>query len=260
MSITSPQSTLAFERHGTGTPLVLLPGLTFDRRSWRPIVERLGDDVAVVAVDLPGHGGSPGPPADLADVAAQVHRLLDRLGVAEPIVVGHSMSGALAMIYAASYPVRGAVSIDAPVDVGPFAEALQYLAPALRGPGFAEAFEPFRRSMGLDLVPEPLRAVALDAQEIRREVVLGYWDQLLRSDAGELQRWVEETARTIDVPVLAVFGRRLAGADRDYLRRLVPSVQLEVWPGAGHFAHLVDADRFAARLRAFADFCERERP
>jgi pimeloyl-ACP methyl ester carboxylesterase len=113
--------------------------------------------------------------------------------------------------------------------------------------------------MGLNLVPEPLRAAALAAHEVRREVVLGYWDQLMRSDADQLQAWVEEIAGTIDVPCLAVFGRQLSREERDYLRRLVSRVQVEEWPGRGHFVHLADADRFAARLHAFADFCDRGR-
>jgi hypothetical protein len=32
-------------------------------------------------------------------------------------------------------------------------------------------------------------------------------------------------------------------------------VQLEQWAGDGHFVHLVDADRFATRLRRFVDHC-----
>lgn len=257
MTTTSEQAPLAFERHGTGLPIVLLPGLTFDRRSWRPTVDRLGPDVCTIAIDLPAHGASAGPPCDLEEVAAQVDALLERIGVADPIVVGHSMSGAVAMIYAAAYPVRGVVIVESPVNVAPFAEMVQFLAPSLRGDGFADAFAPFERSMGLDLVPEPLRTEALDAHEVRRDVVLGYWDQLLRTDANELQRWVEEVAATIEVPSLAVFGQHLTSEERDYLRRLLPAVEVEEWPGRGHFVHLADADRFAARLRAFADGCDR---
>jgi pimeloyl-ACP methyl ester carboxylesterase len=145
------------------------------------------------------------------------------------------------------------VTVDSAIDVRPFAHGVQRLAPALRGSGFADAFAQFERSMGLDLVPEPLRTAALDAQEVRQDVVLGYWDQLLRSDPGELQAWVEEIARRIDVPYLAVFGGRLPADARGYLRRLVPQVQLEEWDGRGHFVHLAEADRFAARLRAFVN-------
>src|SRR4051812_2641149 len=69
----------------TACPIVLLPGLTFERRTWRPIVERLGDDVCSVAVDPPAHGDSAGPPCDLADVAARVHCLVERLGIEDPV-------------------------------------------------------------------------------------------------------------------------------------------------------------------------------
>jgi pimeloyl-ACP methyl ester carboxylesterase len=247
-----PQPSLAFDRRGTGVPIVLLPGLTFSRAAWRPIVERLEDQVSTIAVDLPAHGESAGPPCDLADVTVQVHELLESLGVADPIVVGHSMSGSVAMIYAATYPVRGAVSVDAGFDVRPFARGVQQLEPALRGGDFASAFAHFERSMGFELVPEPLRSVALSAQTVRQDVVLGYWDQLLRTDADALQAWVEELARKITAPCLAVFGRQLAADERAYVRRLVPHVRLEEWDGRGHFVHLAEADRFAARLRRFA--------
>jgi pimeloyl-ACP methyl ester carboxylesterase len=43
-------------------PLVLLPGLTFDRRIWQPVLDhlaRIDPGRQVLAVDLPGHGESP---------------------------------------------------------------------------------------------------------------------------------------------------------------------------------------------------------
>jgi pimeloyl-ACP methyl ester carboxylesterase len=260
MPTTSKPRSLGFDRRGAGVPIVLLPGLTFERRTWRPIVERLGDSVCSIAVDLPAHGDSAGSPCDLADVAARVHDLVERLGIDDPVVVGHSMSGGVAMIYAASYPARGAVTVDSPANLAPFAELVQRLEPALRGPGFARAFEPFQQSMGFDRVPEPLRSEVLAAQEIRQDLVLGYWDQLMRSEPEQLQAWVEEVAAAINVPVLAVFGRQLTGDEREYFRQLVRGAQLEEWPGRGHFVHLAEADRFAARLRAFADLCETRRP
>jgi hypothetical protein len=54
--------------------------------------------------------------------------------------------------------------------------------------------------MRLDLLPEPV------PQEIRQHVVLGYWDELIRSHPEELQRRIEEIARRIEAPRLAVFG------------------------------------------------------
>jgi pimeloyl-ACP methyl ester carboxylesterase len=248
-------ATLAYDDHGAGVPIVLLPGLTFDRSCWRPIVDRLGSDVRTITVDLPGQGESAGPPRPLVDVAAQVHELVADLGVERPIVVGHSMSGAVAMIYAASYAVRGVVDIDNPFDVRPFAALVKRLTPALRSPAFEDVFARFQESMGLDRVPPPLRSQALASQEVRQDVVVGYWEQLLRSDPEELQAWIDELAEAIAVPVLAVFGETLPPEQRDYARRLVPGIQLEEWPGRGHFVHLAEADRFAARLREFAELC-----
>jgi pimeloyl-ACP methyl ester carboxylesterase len=135
MPTTTQPTSLAFDRRGAGVPIVLLAGLTFERRTWRPIIERLGHDVCSLAVDLPGHGDSAGSPYDMTDAAARFHHLVETLGIEAPVVVGHSMSGGVAMTYAASYPARGAVTVDSQANLVPFAELLQRLEPALRGPG-----------------------------------------------------------------------------------------------------------------------------
>jgi pimeloyl-ACP methyl ester carboxylesterase len=94
-------------------------------------------------------------------------------------------------------------------------------------------------------MPEPV------PQDIRQDVVLGYWDQLLRTEPAELQAWIEQVGGATDVPALALFGNELTGEQRDDIRAHARTVEVEEWPGHGHFLHLVDADRFAARLRAF---------
>ena len=126
---------LAYDAQGSGPPLVFIHGLTFDRTSWRPITGRLVDGYRCFAIDLPGHGDSSGPPCPLDDIAAELHRVLDRLGVEPPVVVGHSMSAALAGVYAARYPEAGVVDVDQPLYVRPFVELVQSLAPALRSGG-----------------------------------------------------------------------------------------------------------------------------
>jgi pimeloyl-ACP methyl ester carboxylesterase len=112
---------------------VFVHGLTFDRTSWQPIIDRLAGRYRCTAVDLPGHGDSDGPPRPLADIAAALHRLLDALGIGRPVVVGHSMGAPVVCIYAAAYPVRGVVDVDQPLFVRPFAELVHSLAPGLRG-------------------------------------------------------------------------------------------------------------------------------
>src|SRR6266545_2844753 len=62
---------LAYDDEGAGTPVVFLHGLTFDRRSWRPIMERLDGSVRSIAIDLPAHGESRGTPPPFEQFSAR---------------------------------------------------------------------------------------------------------------------------------------------------------------------------------------------
>src|SRR4051812_30311700 len=68
--------------------LVLLHGLTFDRTTWRPVLDdlaRVDPTRRVVALDLPGHGASPAWPAyDIESVAAGVHAAVEAAGIHAP--------------------------------------------------------------------------------------------------------------------------------------------------------------------------------
>ena len=243
-------SELAYDLEGRGAPIVFLHGLTFDRRTWRPIIDRLGHEVQPLSIDLPAHGESPGDPMPLEQVAAEVHDLVTALGLEDPIVVGHSMSGAIAFVYASTYPTRAVVTVDSGPEVQPFAEIVQQLEPTLRGPGFAQAWTHFEMTLGLDRIPEPVSSLVLETHEVQQDVVLGYWEQLFQAGPVELQAWVDEIVESIQVPCLGIFGRSLTRGERERFERL-PDVQIDEWVDAGHFVHLVDPDRFATRLREF---------
>jgi pimeloyl-ACP methyl ester carboxylesterase len=246
---------LAYDIEGDGVPVVFLHGLTFDRRSWRPIIERLGGSVRSIAIDLPAHGDSLGLPAPLEEIAARIHALLGSLAVERPVVVGHSMSAGLACIYAAAYPVRGVVVVDSGPDARPFAELIHKLAPAIRGPRFADAWPTFENSLGLERIPAPVRSVVLAGRRVDQDVVVGYWEPLLRTDPADLQASIDDQiVPKLDKPCLGVFGRPVTGRERERFARLA-DVRLEEWPDDGHCVHLVDPDRFATSLRRFVDHC-----
>ncbi len=94
---------LAYERVGTGEPLVLLHGLTHRRQGWYPVLDRLTARREVVMIDLPGHGESPelGPGAPTETMRKEIRLLLDHLGLERPHVAGNSLGGRLALELAA---------------------------------------------------------------------------------------------------------------------------------------------------------------
>jgi pimeloyl-ACP methyl ester carboxylesterase len=246
---------LAYEESGAGFPVVFLHGLTFSKATWRPIVDRLADRFRCVAIDLPAHGASTGSPASMEDVAGQIYDLLGDLGISQPVIVGHSLAAMTATVYATLYSVAGVVNVDQPLDVMPFARMLRQLEPALRGPNFAAAFEPIRQSIGVNLLPEPLRTNIRATQTIRQDVVLAYWDEALQRSPEELQAMTDEAAGKIRVPYLAVFGRLLSDDERARLQQRLCALELEEWPDQGHMVHLMQPDRFAHRLATFIAGC-----
>jgi pimeloyl-ACP methyl ester carboxylesterase len=91
---------LAYQRIGSGPPLVLLHGVGHRRQAWDAVLDRLTPHRDVILVDLPGHGESPplerGLPI-LDALLGPVTALLGDLGVAHPHVAGNSLGGRLAL-------------------------------------------------------------------------------------------------------------------------------------------------------------------
>jgi len=93
----------------TGMPaVVFIHGAGCDHTVWQlPARWFAWHGHAVLAVDLPGHGRSDGPPlTSVADLAQWVGRLLNAAGASEAALVGHSLGGAIALEVAAVMPER----------------------------------------------------------------------------------------------------------------------------------------------------------
>ena len=241
---------LACDDIGDGQPVVFLHGLTFSRRTWQPVVDLLSDRFRCITVDLPAHGETGGSPATLQEVAERVHSLVVELAAEPPVVVGHSMGALIATLYGASFPTRGVVNVDQSLLVGRFAQLVQQLEPALRA-DFDRAFAPFRQSIGVEALPEPVRSQTLSTQTVEQDVVLGYWGEVVEKGPDVLQSMITTTLQAIRTPYLAVMGHQVSDDERDYLQANLGDVLIEEWDGQGHLLHLVDPERFAERVAVF---------
>lgn len=99
-----------------GKDMVLLHGWGQNIEMMDPIGRRMQDDFRITIIDLPGFGKSPEPaePYTVYDYYEVVSELLKKLKVKNPILIGHSFGGRIAMIYAASKPVTKLVLLGAP--------------------------------------------------------------------------------------------------------------------------------------------------
>ena len=247
-------ATIVYEVAGEGPPIVLLHGITESRRSWDPLIEPLAREHRVVAVDLRGHGESDRrPPYDVLTMAADVHAVVEADGAAEPLVVGHSLGGAVASVYAAAYPVRAVVNVDQPLEMSGFKALLQPLEPALRGDdaGFQSLMRQILDSL-YGALPAEERARIQSHTHPEQDVVLGVWDFVLTATPEQMDELITSTARMITAPYLALHGIDPGEEYAAWLRSVVPTASFELWPDLGHYPHLAQPQRFVERVRDFS--------
>ncbi|MDD4298770.1 MAG: alpha/beta hydrolase [Bacilli bacterium] len=90
-----------------GKDIVLLHGWGQNIEMMDPIGRRLQDDFKITIIDFPGFGKSPEPPFSwtMDDYLEAVKLLLKKLKIKNPIVIGHSFGGRIALMYAATEEV-----------------------------------------------------------------------------------------------------------------------------------------------------------
>ncbi len=133
--VAGPAGTLAVNDGGKGgLPVVLVHSLAGNSSHWSEQLQHLRQSRRAVALDLRGHGQSDQPKNgdySIAGIAGDIAAVVDRLGLARFVLVGHSMGGGAALTYAGHNPKRvaGLVLLD-PIGDGkqiPPAEAKSYL-------------------------------------------------------------------------------------------------------------------------------------
>ena len=97
----------------SGTPVLLLHGITDSQRSWEPVLPLLPESIRAIAVSMRGHGNAERPEAGYRaeDYAADVIELLDRLELESAVVCGHSLGTYVAAQIAIERPQRVAALV-----------------------------------------------------------------------------------------------------------------------------------------------------
>jgi pimeloyl-ACP methyl ester carboxylesterase len=109
--------TISYLRTGGDKPsAVLLHGLMGSGATWTPVARLLEADLDVILPDARGHGRSSAPDSGYRypDLASDVIGLVQELGLAQPVLIGHSMGGMTAALAATRIGrlLRGLVLVD----------------------------------------------------------------------------------------------------------------------------------------------------
>jgi len=252
---------LAFTRSGTGAPLVLLHGIGLTRQSWDPVVPALARHFDVIAVDLPGFGGSEPLPAETeplpAALAAAVAGLLGELGITAPHLAGNSLGGWVALELAAIRPVASLTLLspaglwrgDTPRYCRVSLGASRWLA--RHAAGLLSRLVRYRLGRVLVLGQTHGRPARLTPGYARAAIAaLGTcpgFDATLAATAR--RRYLATTP--IGAPVTIAFGGRdvlLLRRQSRHLDQLPPGTRAEPLPGCGHVPMADDPAAVAALI------------
>ncbi len=254
-----PAIDLAATEYGSGSPLLILHGLFGSARNWAWVAQRLAAGRRVLALDARNHGASPwADTMSYAEMAEDVAALARSRRLGAVAVIGHSMGGKTAMLYALTYPeeVRRLIVVDvAPVSHPPVLAAYARAMRALDLSGLTRRAEADPRlAAGIDDPADRaflLQNLVIDAKGAR-------W----RLNLPAIERAMPEISAFPELPAdLAFTGPTLfiAGDRSDYIRpehrpvikRLFPRAQLIRIKEAGHWVHAERPQEFLAAVLAF---------
>jgi len=228
----------------------MLHGWGVDGDLFAPVLASLQPGRMLIVPDLPGFGSTaePDAPWSVHEYAAWCFALLERLGVEQCDLLGHSNGGRVGIAMAASHPERvrrmvltGSAGIRPRRTVRDAARVRSY-----------KALRAVERSTAL---PGALRRGAGRRADTRGSVDYRAASGTMR---GTLVRLVNEDLRSLlpelRMPTLLIWGEQDTEtplADGRLMERLIPDAGLVVFEGAGHYAYLEQPGRFCRIVDVF---------
>ena len=244
---------LAYERRGTGSPLVLIHGYPLDHHLWDEVVPLLQDTFDLVLPDLRGFGESSTIDSFYAmeDFASDIAALLDHLEIQKTAITGHSMGGYVALAFARLYPERvtglGLVSTQVLADAPDRKEGRYKSAAEVADKGIASVVETMTPKFSSNPKLQKFARESMERQEPAAYI-------------GALKAMAERVDSTpllssLTVPVVIVHGDADSLIPIDRAREVkaaLPNAHLVEINGAGHMPMMEAKEKTAEALKLLA--------
>ena len=237
---------VAWQRMGSGPPLVFCHGTPFSSRVWAPYAEALAEDFTTYLWDMPGYGQSSKAaehPVDFGVQAELLANLIGAWGLERPHLVAHDFGGAVSLRahlhHGAAYRSLMLVDVVAiPPTGSPFFKFVQRhpevmaQLPAYVHAAILPAYIQGASHRGLR--DEDVRELA--APWTTEKGQAAFYRQIAQTDDRYLEE-IEARLSDLAIPVRIVWGRDdgwIAPETAERLRDLIPGATLRLVDGAGH--------------------------
>ena len=245
----------------TAETLVLIHGFAADKDNWLRFSRHLSNDYQMIALDLPGFGDSDHP-AGSYDVGTQAERLasiLEAMGIDKAHVLGNSMGGHIAALYAARYPQRVsslALFDNAGIDAPHKSELFQRLESGAANPLVVRSPQDFQRLLQFVFVEPPYLPESLKQYLAEQSMAnAAHYDQVFQQ---LVERYIplEPELPKIQAPTLLLWGRQdrvLDVSSIDVMQPLLAKPSVVIMDNVGHAPMLERPEESALLYRGFLD-------
>ncbi len=232
-----------YEQYGNdkGKNIVLLHGWGQNIEMMNPIGKRLEKDFYITVIDLPGHGKSEEPKTEynIYDYYEIVKKLLDKLNIKNPILIGHSFGGRISIVYAAKEKVDKLILLAAPFKKSTKSDTLKVkILKFLKKVPIINKLAPYMKTK---IGSRDYKA----ASPIMRQILVNTVNEDL-----------EQYLRDIRVPTLLIWGtndREASIEDAKYAEDIMDNAGLVIYEGCTHYAYLERIDQTIRVLRSFLE-------
>ena len=244
-----------------GQALLFIHGWACDATFWRRQVDAFSNRYRCIVLDLPGFGRSDKPDTvaySLSLFAKATKAVANDAGVANPVLIGHSMGYAVARQVLIEYPesagavvnVDGAVMLfpKDPATVETWKKGLEEFALGFTGPGREATVDMLVEGVFYGKTPENIR-------EFVRKTMTAVDPYVCASSMAEFVKPEWWTPRIFDLPCLALYAENPMEdpALETNLREEFPGMTFMLWNDTGHFLMMEKPERFNGALADFLD-------
>ena len=246
---------------GAGKPFIILHGLLGSSDNWQTLSKRFAEHFRVFAVDLRNHGKSPHDALiDYLSMAADLDAFIGKHQLRNPILLGHSMGGKVAMQFAGTFPERLEKLIVADIAPKSYPDYHTQILDALGelDLGKFSSRSEIDSALAAKISEAPLRQFLL--KNVTRDADGPFrWKINLPAIREHYPKITENVLikHPFDRPTLFIRGEKsdyITDADEPAIRRSFPHAEIATIRGAGHWLHAEKPDEF---FRLTMDFCEK---